>query len=156
MMKVLVTGAAGFIGRAVSQALLERGDSVVAVDNLNDAYDVGLKKDRIRNLADQSNYAFIEADLGCRDSLNSLNSQHGPFRHVVHLAAQAGVRKSMDQPHAFLRDNVEVHLNILELCRTTGGFEHLVFASSSSVYGANPQPSSSISDSIARPMSTHK
>ncbi len=154
-MTLLVTGAAGFIGHAVSKSLLERGESVVGIDNMNDSYEPDLKKSRIAQIEPLPGFTFVESDVSCRKSLEALSAEHGPFRRIVHLAAQAGVRKSTEQPYAFIRDNIDAHLNILELCRATKDFEHLVFASSSSVYGANPEPRSSIEHGISRPMSLY-
>ncbi len=154
-MRVLVTGAAGFIGHAVSAALLDRGDAVVGVDNFNDSYDVGLKRHRLAELTPSKQFTFAQLDVSSRQAVEGINSDSGPFSHIVHLAAQAGVRKSTEQPYLFLRDNIDAHLNMLELCRATDGFEHLVFASSSSVYGANPESRSSIEHPVARPMSLY-
>lgn len=134
-MKVLVTGTAGFIGSHVAQRLLERGDEVVGLDNLNDYYDVTLKKARLARFADKPGYTHIHADLADRAAMEKAFAEHRPQR-VVHLAAQAGVRYAAENPHVYTSSNVTGFLHILEGCRHHG-VEHLVFASTSSVYGAN-------------------
>ncbi len=134
-MKVLVTGTAGFIGAALAIRLLDRGDHVVGFDNLNDYYDVALKRSRLAHFIDNPRYTHIEADLADRDAVDSAFAVHHPQR-VVNLAAQAGVRYSATNPHAYVSSNVTGFLHILEGCRHHG-VEHLVFASTSSVYGAN-------------------
>ena len=126
-MRVLVTGAAGFIGHAVSAALLDRGDAVVGVDNFNDSYDVGLKRHRLAELTPSKQFTFAQLDVSSRQAVEGINSDSGPFSHIVHLAAQAGVRKSTEQPYLFLRDNIDAHLNMLELCRATDGFRASCF-----------------------------
>lgn len=143
-MKVLVTGTAGFIGSHVAQRLLERGDEVVGVDNLNDYYDVSLKKARLARLADHPGYTHVHADLADRAAMEDTFARHRPQR-VVHLAAQAGVRYAAQNPHVYTASNVTGFLHVLEGCRHHG-VEHLVFASTSSVYGAN----------TAMPFSEHK
>jgi UDP-glucuronate 4-epimerase len=134
-MSVIVTGAAGFIGFHVSRALLAQGRSVLGIDNLNDYYDVSLKKARLRRLEAEGGFAFALADIADAKALGEAARRAGAFRQVVHLAAQAGVRYSLDHPMAYARSNLVGHLNVLELCRHADGLEHLVFASSSSVYG---------------------
>lgn len=143
-MKVLVTGTAGFIGSHVAQRLLERGDEVVGLDNLSDYYDVTLKKARLARFADNPGYTHIQADLADRAAVEQAFAEHRPQR-VVHLAAQAGVRYAAQNPHVYTSSNVTGFLHILEGCRHNG-VEHLVFASTSSVYGAN----------TAMPFSEHK
>ena len=132
---ILVTGTAGFIGSHVALNLLARGERVVGLDNLNDYYDVNLKKARLARLQPHSEYAHVHADLADRDAIEALFEQHRPVR-VVHLAAQAGVRYAATNPHAYTRSNVTGFLHILEGCRHYP-VEHLVYASTSSVYGAN-------------------
>ncbi|WP_114238548.1 NAD-dependent epimerase [Dyella sp. C9] len=134
-MKVLVTGTAGFIGSYVAERLLDRGDEVVGLDNLNDYYDVTLKKARLARFAERSGYTHIHADLADRDAMERAFAQHRPQR-VVHLAAQAGVRYAAQNPYVYTSSNVVGFLHVLEGCRQHG-VEHLVFASTSSVYGAN-------------------
>ncbi len=134
-LKVLVTGVAGFIGFHTAAALLERGDEVVGIDNLNDYYDVSLKVDRLNLLHSNDRFAFLRLDLCDSDGMTALFSKES-FQRVVHLAAQAGVRYSIDRPQTYIDSNVVGMLAVLEGCRHHGT-EHLVFASSSSVYGSN-------------------
>jgi UDP-glucuronate 4-epimerase len=134
-MKVLVTGTAGFIGSHLAMRLLERGDEVVGFDNMSDYYDVNLKKARLARFMDHPNYTHIEADLADRAAVEAAFATHKPQR-VVNLAAQAGVRYAAENPHVYVSSNVTGFLHILEGCRHHG-VEHLVFASTSSVYGAN-------------------
>jgi len=137
MNAILVTGAAGFIGFHVSQQLLERGEIVIGLDNLNDYYDVNLKYGRLAQLEPYENFRFHKLDLADRPGMETLFDQH-PIDRVVHLAAQAGVRYSIQNPHAYVDSNLVGFLNILEGCRHVS-VKHLVYASSSSVYGANRQ-----------------
>jgi len=132
---ILVTGSAGFIGSHVAQILLARGERVVGLDNMNEYYDVNLKRARLKRLTDQPLYQHVHADLVDREAIEQLFARHAP-RRVVHLAAQAGVRYAAQNPHAYTNSNVTGFLHILEGCRHHG-VEHLVFASTSSVYGAN-------------------
>jgi UDP-glucuronate 4-epimerase len=134
-MKVLVTGTAGFIGMHTAQKLLARGDTVIGIDNLNDYYDVSLKEARLAQLTDHPNFRFSKLDIAKKDAVSALFAQE-QFDRVVHLAAQAGVRYSLSNPHAYVESNIQGFLNILEGCRHTQ-VEHLVYASSSSVYGGN-------------------
>ena len=134
MKNILVTGTAGFIGFNLSRRLLQRGDRVVGLDNLNDYYDVQLKKDRLAQIQNESEFVFHEADLCDRDAMARLFADER-FDAVVHLAAQAGVRYSIENPYAYIDSNLVGFLNILEGCRHRG-VKHLVYASSSSVYGA--------------------
>lgn len=136
-MAVLVTGAAGFIGHATALRLLERGEEVVGLDNFNDYYDPALKEARASSLAGRSSMRLIRADIADADAMKSLMIDNGVTR-VIHLAAQAGVRYSIDNPFAYERSNLAGHLSILEACRNTVGLKHLVYASSSSVYGDKP------------------
>jgi UDP-glucuronate 4-epimerase len=133
-MKILVTGAAGFIGFHTANALLARGDEVVGLDNLNDYYDVELKYARLARLESQENFRFVRMDVAERDGMAAVFREG--FDRVVHLAAQAGVRYSLEDPHAYIDSNVTGFMNILEGCRHND-VEHLVYASTSSVYGAN-------------------
>jgi len=134
-MKVLVTGTAGFIGSHVARKLLARGDEVIGLDNLNDYYDVGLKKARLARVQAYPGYTHVAADLADRAAVEKLFAQHQPER-VVNLAAQAGVRYAATNPHVYVSSNVTGFLHVLEGCRNHG-VQHLVFASTSSVYGAN-------------------
>lgn len=153
-MAVLVTGAAGFIGSHVCRRLLVRGDEVVGVDNLNDYYDPALKKARLSWLANERHFSFRQLDIAEEGALESALSGRG-ITKVVHLAAQAGVRYSLENPRAYIRSNVAGHLEILELCRALPSFEHLVYASSSSVYGGNQKVPFSEADRVDRPVSLY-
>lgn len=152
-MKVLVTGAAGFIGFHLSQRLLARGDEVIGVDNLNDYYDVSLKEARLAQLTGQDRFTFVRAGIEERDTMAALFAEHKPQR-VVNLAAQAGVRYSLENPHAYIDANLVGFTNILEGCRHNG-VEHLVYASSSSVYGANTRMPFSVHDNVDHPVSLY-
>jgi UDP-glucuronate 4-epimerase len=152
-MKILVTGAAGFIGFHVSQWLCNRGDEVVGIDNLNDYYEVSLKEVRLSQLEPLSNFRFIKLDIADRDGLTKLFSEE-KFDRVVHLAAQAGVRYSIENPHAYADSNLVGFLNILEGCRHNQ-IEHLVYASSSSVYGANETIPFSENNNVDHPVSLY-
>lgn len=153
-MSYLVTGAAGFVGYHVSRALLERGETVVGIDNLSDYYDPQLKRDRIRELEPHKGFAFKVTDLADHEGLRR-TLEGGRFRIIIHLAAQAGVRYSIDNPRAYIEANVSGHLNILEFSRHHDGLEHLVFASSSSVYGGNEKQPFSESDRVDTPVSLY-
>ena len=152
-MKILVTGAAGFIGFHVSQWLCNRGDEVVGIDNLNDYYEVSLKEARLSQLEPLSNFRFIKLDIADRDGLTKLFSEE-KFDRVVHLAAQAGVRYSIENPHAYADSNLAGFLNVLEGCRHNQ-IEHLVYASSSSVYGANETIPFSENNNVDHPVSLY-
>ncbi|MFZ0254853.1 MAG: NAD-dependent epimerase [Gammaproteobacteria bacterium] len=152
-MKTLVTGAAGFIGAALCKALLERGDTVVGVDNLNSYYDVELKKARLAPLERDAGFSFVKLDIADRAGIEALFSRERPDR-VVNLAAQAGVRYSLENPHAYVESNIQGFLNVLEGCRHHG-CGHLVYASSSSVYGANTKLPFSVRDNVDHPVSMY-
>lgn len=152
-MKILVTGTAGFIGHALSLRLLDRGDEVVGVDNLNDYYDVELKKSRLSHLTAHANFTDVRLDIAEADAMAKLFKDHKPQR-VVNLAAQAGVRYSLENPHAYIHANISGFLNILEGCRHND-VEHLVYASSSSVYGANTTMPFSVHDNVDHPLSLY-
>ncbi len=152
-MKILVTGAAGFIGFHTTRALLARGDSVVGLDNMSDYYDVSLKEARLQQLDGRNGFRFVEVDLVDEPAMAALFAEEKPDR-VIHLAAQAGVRYSIDHPHAYIMSNVVGFLNVLEGCRHNG-VEHLVFASSSSVYGANTALPFSVHDNVDHPLSLY-
>ena len=150
---ILVTGAAGFIGYHVARRLLERGDQVLGVDNLSDYYDVRLKEARLAQLESSPRFRFIKLEIADRTAVRNLFSAH-PTRRVVHLAAQAGVRYSLVNPHAYAESNLVGFLNILEGCRQ-GQAAHLVFASSSSVYGGNTKMPFSEHDNVDHPLSLY-
>ena len=152
-MKILVTGAAGFIGFHLSQYLMSRGDQVVGLDNLNDYYDVTLKQARLDQLLPHSSFSFVKMDLADRDGMSTLFKEGG-FDQVVHLGAQAGVRYSLENPHAYIDSNISGFMNILEGCRHNK-IKHLVFASSSSVYGANTTMPFSVHHNIDHPVSLY-
>jgi UDP-glucuronate 4-epimerase len=152
-MKVLVTGAAGFIGSFTSHKLLDRGDEVVGVDNLNNYYDVNLKHARLARLTDKPGFHFAQIDIADTAALTKLFKEHKPDR-VVHLAAQAGVRYSLENPQAYVDANVTGFLNILEAVRHHGT-EHLVYASTSSVYGAHTNMPFSIHEPVDHPVSLY-
>lgn len=152
-MKILVTGAAGFIGYHLAQRLLSQGQQVYGIDNLNDYYDVNLKKARLAQLQPHSEFTFGQLDLSDRTGMSQLFQNH-QFDRVVHLGAQAGVRYSLENPHAYADSNLMGFLNILEGCRHSK-IEHLVFASSSSVYGNNTKIPFAVSDNVDRPISLY-
>jgi UDP-glucuronate 4-epimerase len=149
--RVLVTGAAGFIGYHVAERLLARGDVVVGLDNLNPYYDPALKQARLARLAAHPGFRFEKVDLADRREMEALFAQT-PFSRVVHLAAQAGVRYSVENPHAYADSNLTGTLHVLEGCRHTK-VEHLVFASTSSVYGANTKMPFSVHQNVDHPLS---
>ena len=152
-MKILVTGAAGFIGSRLSERLLERGDQVIGLDNLNDYYDVALKEARLARLLPRANFEFHRLDIVDRAALDKLFAAAKPQR-VMHLAAQAGVRYSLTNPHAYIDANITGFLNVIEACRSLP-VEHLVYASTSSVYGANTNMPFSVHDNVDHPVSLY-
>lgn len=149
----LVTGSAGFIGYHVVRRLLERGDHVLGLDNLNDYYDVRLKEARLAQLPHFEHFRFLEIDITDREAMSAIFANH-PIRRVIHLAAQAGVRYSLINPHAYIDSNIVGFLNLLEGCRHKG-VQHLVFASSSSVYGGHTRMPFSVHDNVDHPVSLY-
>jgi UDP-glucuronate 4-epimerase len=152
-MRILVTGTAGFIGAALARRLLERGDEVYGIDNHNDYYDPSLKEARLAQFAAHPAYTHLRADLADADAVDRAFAEFQPQR-VVNLAAQAGVRYSLKNPRAYVRSNLDGFLNILEGCRH-GQVEHLVYASSSSVYGANRKMPFAVEDAVDHPVSLY-
>ncbi|WP_323000945.1 NAD-dependent epimerase [Denitromonas sp.] len=152
-MKVLVTGAAGFIGMHASERLLARGDEVVGLDNLNDYYDPQLKRDRLARLEPHPSFRFVKMDVADRGGIEKLFAEE-KFDRVIHLAAQAGVRYSIENPHAYIDSNIVGFMNILEGCRHNK-VAHLAYASSSSVYGGNTKMPFSEHDSVDHPISMY-
>ncbi len=152
-MKILVTGAAGFIGSTATLRLLARGDEVVGLDNLNDYYDVQLKRDRLARLTPHANFRFVQLDVADREGMEKLFAAE-KFDRVIHLAAQAGVRYSLKNPHAYVDSNIVGFMNILEGCRHNQ-VQHLAYASSSSVYGGNTRMPFSESNSVDHPVSMY-
>ena len=153
MANLLVTGVAGFVGFHLCQRLLDRGDTIIGIDNLNDYYDVSLKQARLEQLKNRSGFSFKKLDLADREGINQLFAQ-GNFEQVAHLAAQAGVRYSLKNPYAYVDSNLVGFLNILEGCRHSQ-IQHLVYASSSSVYGANKKIPFSVEDNVDYPISLY-
>jgi UDP-glucuronate 4-epimerase len=152
-MKILITGSSGFIGAALSLKLLQAGHKVVGVDNHNDYYDVGLKHDRAKRLLNYPDYTLINANLEDRRILNDVFIRHRP-QYAVNLAAQAGVRHSLEKPFSYIDSNIVGFLNILECCRHYG-IKHLIYASSSSVYGANGALPFSENEAVSHPLSLY-
>jgi len=154
-MKVLVTGTAGFIGFHVAKRLLERGDTIVGIDNINDYYDVNLKLARLDILKKYSNFTFHKIDIADLPGMEVIFSGHQtPFDVVINLAAQAGVRYSLKNPHSYISSNIVGFTNVLECCRHNK-VKHLVFASSSSIYGMNDKIPFSVSDNVDHPVSLY-
>ncbi len=153
-MTVLITGAAGFIGSFVARALLDRGESVVGVDNLNDYYDVTLKQARLARL-DGKGFEFVQADIADREAMDSLFSRRADITRIVHLAAQAGVRYSLINPYAYAQSNVMGTLVLFEAARQLARLDHFVYASSSSVYGTNSKLPFATEDRVDNPVSLY-
>jgi UDP-glucuronate 4-epimerase len=151
--KILITGAAGFIGSSLGKRLLDRGDNVTGVDNINDYYDVNLKLARLKQLQEREEFRFVKRDLQDRSGMERLFAEGG-FDAVVNLAAQAGVRYSLKNPYSYIDSNIVGFLNVLEGCRHNN-VGHLVFASSSSVYGANTKMPFSVHDNVDHPVSLY-
>ena len=154
-MSILITGAAGFIGFHVAKALLERGDRVVGIDNLNDYYDVRLKEARLALLSAYPGFVFAELDVADRDGVFALVERHKDLRSIIHLAAQAGVRYSLENPYAYIDSNVMGTLVMLEAARRIDGLTAITYASSSSVYGANQKQPFSVDDWVDDPVSLY-
>jgi UDP-glucuronate 4-epimerase len=151
--QILVTGAAGFIGAAVCQALMERGDAVLGIDNLSDYYDVRLKEARLARLKSDKFFSFRKADIADKDAILAMGAEG--FTGIVHLAAQPGVRYSLENPYAYVSANVMGQAVMLELARASAGLKHFVYASSSSVYGANKKTPFAVGDAVDHPNSLY-
>lgn len=154
-MTVLVTGSAGFIGYHTCTALLERGERVVGVDDLNDYYEVSLKRSRLSNLEAHKGFAFHHANIVDREAVAEIGRRHPDVTKIIHLAAQAGVRYSLENPYAYVQTNVVGQLTILEFARRIDALEHFVYASSSSVYGGNKELPFAVSDRVDTPISLY-
>ena len=152
-MKILVTGSAGFIGSSLIKSLLQRGDEIVGIDNMNNYYDPQIKIDRLSQFKDHHNYCDIKGDIADNDLMTNCFAEH-QFDTVVNLAAQAGVRYSIENPRAYIDSNIVGFLNILECCRHNK-IQNLVYASSSSVYGANESMPFSVADNVDHPLSLY-
>lgn len=153
-MTYLVTGVAGFIGMNTARALLARGEAVVGIDNINSYYDPALKRARLAELSGQAGFRFVEGDIADQGTVSALFAGARP-RRVIHLAAQPGVRYSLENPHAYIQSNIVGHLNILEGVRHSDSVEHLAYASSSSVYGANTKQPFAETDRVDDPVSLY-
>lgn len=154
-MSVIVTGAAGFIGYHVSQALLARGERVIGVDNLNDYYEVSLKEARLGQLDAVRGFDFVKADISDREAMSAIAEAYPDVKGIVHLAAQAGVRYSQINPYAYIQSNVMGQVVVLEMARRLKRLRHVVYASSSSVYGGNTEMPFSIGQPVERPISLY-
>jgi len=154
-MSYLVTGAAGFIGFHTCRKLLARGEKVVGVDIVNDYYDPTLKESRLAQLENEKGFTFLRADLAEQDTVDALLTRHGDITHIIHLAAQAGVRYSLINPRAYTRSNIDATLSMLELARNLKDCRHLAYASSSSVYGSNEKLPFAVEDRVDNPISLY-
>ncbi len=153
---ILLTGAAGFIGFHTTQALLARGETVIGVDSLNDYYDPALKQARLKQLEGRNGFTFYKADIADKEAIAEIMEKHPGIDRIIHLAAQAGVRYSLENPHAYAQSNLDGHLVMLEAARNKGNdLKHFVYASSSSVYGANTKQPFSIDDPVCQPVSLY-
>lgn len=153
-MTTLITGVAGFIGSHVAQLLLDRGERVVGIDNLNDYYAVSLKRDRLARLTMRPGFDFVQVDFSDYYALASALASY-PIDRIVHLGAQAGVRYSIENPHAYVQSNLVGHLNVMEMARRSERCRHMVYASSSSVYGSNRKLPFSVDDRVDHPISLY-
>ena len=154
-MTVLVTGVAGFIGYHLTEALLARGERVLGIDNLNDYYDVRLKEARLARLEGRNGFTFHKIDIADFEAMQALMTDHRDVKRIVHLAAQAGVRYSLENPFAYVTANLVGHMTMLEIARHQPDFEHLVYASSSSVYGGNTKLPFAVDDPTDTPVSLY-
>ena len=154
-MKILVTGAAGFIGFHLCQKLLEENHTVLGIDNINNYYDVNLKKNRLKNLLKKKNFKFKKIDISNTNFVKKIYPIAKNFKIIIHLAAQAGVRYSITHPYKYIESNVKAQISILELAKRIKSFEHLIYASSSSVYGSNKKIPFSINDRVDNPISLY-
>ena len=154
-MSVLVTGVAGFIGAGVAGALLARGETVLGIDNFSDQYDPVLKFARLKPLRENKAFTFLEADVADREAMLGLARKYGDLERIVHLAAYSGVRQSMVYPYIYVQTNLMGHLVMLELTRSLAGLKHFVYASASSVYGANRKLPFAVSDPVDHPLSLY-
>ena len=154
-MKILVTGAAGFIGFHLCQKLLEENHTVLGIDNINNYYDVNLKKNRLKNLLKKKNFKFKKIDISNTNFVKKIYPIAKNFKIIIHLAAQAGVRYSVSHPYKYIESNVKAQISILELAKRIKSFEHLIYASSSSVYGSNKKIPFSINDRVDNPISLY-
>jgi UDP-glucuronate 4-epimerase len=152
---ILVTGAAGFIGAGVAAALLARGEEVLGLDNLNSYYDVSLKEARLGSLRPQKQFRFVKGDISDREAMASLAKEYPGISGIVHLAAQAGVRYSLIDPYAYVQSNVMGQVVMLEMARALPALKHFVYASSSSVYGANTKMPFAVEDPVEHPNSLY-
>lgn len=152
---VLVTGVAGFIGFHTAKTLLDKNVRVVGIDIINDYYDPALKHDRLKELHKYDDFSFHKEDITNLDGLQKIWAEDGPFLNVIHLAAQPGVRASITNPYPYIHSNIVGHFTILEMCRHTEGFQHLVYASSSSVYGGNTKMPFAVNDRVDKPVSLY-
>ena len=154
-MTILITGAAGFIGFSVAKALLDRGEKVIGIDNLNGYYDVFLKENRLEILGESQNFLFYPSDIADRDDILGIGKSHPEITKIIHLAAQAGVRYSLENPFAYVSSNLVGQVVMLELARNLPDLEHFVYASSSSVYGGNTKLPFSVDDNVDTPLSLY-
>jgi UDP-glucuronate 4-epimerase len=152
---IIVTGAAGFIGYHVSEALLAQGKRVIGIDNLNDYYDVSLKHARLEQLRQKPNFEFVEADISDRDAMFAMADAHPDVTEIIHLAAQAGVRYSQENPFVYIQSNVMGQVVVLEAARRLKNLRHIVYASSSSVYGGNTELPFAVGQAVEKPVSLY-